>query len=267
MLIQARAMYYGPGPGFGYVLQEGAIEPESDSIRIPGPLLVLRQGEPVAITLVNRLPTHTAVHWHGMELDSYYDGVAGWSGAADHTAPMIAPQDSFIARFTPPRAGTFIYHAHITDHVQLARGLYGAMLVMPPNQPYVPESDHVVIVGFGRPNGKASMLVNGSESPLPLPRIRTGTQRLRLINIAPENNAVITLSAASEPISWRAIAKDGFQFPAARRRVQPARVHIFPGETYDFEFESSADVVVVRLKNPTAPASVDDLSLQLRVRR
>ena len=50
-------------------------------VSIPGPTLVLQRGEPVEITLVNRLPEATAIHWHGMELDSYYDGVHGWSGA------------------------------------------------------------------------------------------------------------------------------------------------------------------------------------------
>jgi manganese oxidase len=40
-----------------------------------GPTLVLRRGEPVAITLVNRLSEATSIHWHGMELESYYDGV------------------------------------------------------------------------------------------------------------------------------------------------------------------------------------------------
>lgn len=40
-------------------------------------MLTLRRGEPVEITLVNHLPEATAIHWHGMELDSYFDGVHG----------------------------------------------------------------------------------------------------------------------------------------------------------------------------------------------
>jgi FtsP/CotA-like multicopper oxidase with cupredoxin domain len=266
LLIQTRPRYYGPGPGFGYVLQDGAAEPAPDSINVPGPQLVLRRDEPVEITVVNRLTTHTTVHWHGMELESFYDGIAGWSGTGSQLAPMLAPRDSFVVRFTPPRAGTFIYHAHVTDHVQLARGLYGALVVVDPDRPLVPGTDHVAIVGLGRPNGRPGLLLNGSVTPAPLERRRHGTQRVRLINISPENNVIFTLSANSMPMRWRAIAKDGFDLPAAQRRLLPARVQIFPGETYDFEFESAADVVHLRMKNPATGPGVDELTLPLNAR-
>jgi FtsP/CotA-like multicopper oxidase with cupredoxin domain len=50
------------------------------AVPVPGPTLALTRGEPVEITLVNRLPEGTAIHWHGMELESYYD--ASTAGAA-----------------------------------------------------------------------------------------------------------------------------------------------------------------------------------------
>jgi FtsP/CotA-like multicopper oxidase with cupredoxin domain len=53
---------------------------------VPGTPLVLVRGETAAITVINRLPEATTVHWHGMELESVYDGVAGWSRTGDHTA-------------------------------------------------------------------------------------------------------------------------------------------------------------------------------------
>ena len=267
LLVQARPAYYGQRPGYGYTIQEGAIEPAGDSLLIPGPKLVLIRDQPVQITVVNRLPVHTAVHWHGIELESFYDGVAGWSGMGERVAPMIAPRDSFIVRFTPPRAGTFIYHAHMSDAVQLSRGLYGALLVVPPDQPLAADADHVMIVGFGRPGGTPSLLLNGSDKPAAMFRKAGGKQRIRLINITPENNVVVTLSADAAPIRWTSIAKDGFDLPRAQRRSQLARVHLFPGETYDFEFESSAELLDVRIHNPSASANVADISLQLRVRR
>ncbi|HET9276408.1 MAG TPA: multicopper oxidase domain-containing protein, partial [Gemmatimonadales bacterium] len=73
--------------------------------------LVLTRAEPVEITVVNRLGEPTAVHWHGIELESYFDGVPGFSGSGARLSPLIAPADSFVARFTPPRAGTFMYHS------------------------------------------------------------------------------------------------------------------------------------------------------------
>jgi FtsP/CotA-like multicopper oxidase with cupredoxin domain len=63
---------------------------------------VLKRGEPVEITLVNNLPEATAIHWHGMELDSYYDGVHGFGGMGLRVTPLVEPGDSFVVRFTPP---------------------------------------------------------------------------------------------------------------------------------------------------------------------
>src|SRR5687768_3239283 len=109
--------------------------------------LVLRRGEPVEITLVNHLAEATSMHWHGLELDSYYDGVHGWSGAGTRVAPMIPPGGSFVVRITPPRAGTFIYHTHLHDYRQLTSGLYGPLVVVEPGETFDTASDHVVVLG------------------------------------------------------------------------------------------------------------------------
>ena len=69
-----------------------------------------------------------------MELESYYDGVHGWSGIGPRQTPMIEAGGRFVVRFTPPRAGTFIYHTHLHDHRQLSSGLYGAMIVTEPGE-------------------------------------------------------------------------------------------------------------------------------------
>ncbi|MGI8498113.1 MAG: multicopper oxidase domain-containing protein, partial [Gemmatimonadaceae bacterium] len=113
LFVQERPGFYYDQPGFGYTIARGDRAPAPDSVIIPGPPLVLTKGVPAEITVVNHLKHPTAVHWHGIELESFYDGVAGWSGAGSRVAPMIAPRDSFIVRFTPPRAGTFIYHTHL----------------------------------------------------------------------------------------------------------------------------------------------------------
>ena len=64
-------------PSYRYRLEERGT---SQDTGLPGPTIVLRKSEPVSITVVNRLPEATAVHWHGIELDSYMDGVAGFQG-------------------------------------------------------------------------------------------------------------------------------------------------------------------------------------------
>ena len=56
---------------------------------------------------------------------------------------MIEAGGRFVVRFTPPRAGTFIYHTHLHDHRQLSSGLYGAMIVIEPGETFDPATDHV----------------------------------------------------------------------------------------------------------------------------
>ncbi|CDX19925.1 Multicopper oxidase, type 3 [Mesorhizobium sp. ORS 3324] len=90
---------------------------------VPGPVLRLRQGQPVRITVENSLAEDTTVHWHGIRLPNAMDGVPGL------TQPPIAPGASFTYEFTPPDAGTFWYHPHADSLVQLGRGLAGALIV------------------------------------------------------------------------------------------------------------------------------------------
>jgi FtsP/CotA-like multicopper oxidase with cupredoxin domain len=88
----------------------GKVNPETevwsyDGV-FPGPLLRVRQGEPVRIVVENRLDEDTTVHWHGIRLPNAMDGVPGL------TQPPIRPGESFVYEFTPPDAGTFWYHPH-----------------------------------------------------------------------------------------------------------------------------------------------------------
>ena len=135
LLMQVEPNRFAGAPAYGFVLaDQSAPTPSSTRVPVPGPTLVLERGQPVEITLFNKLPEATAIHWHGMELESYYDGVHGWSGAGTRVTPMIEPGGRFVVRFTPPRAGTFMYHTHLHDKVQLTSGLYGAMLVVEPGR-------------------------------------------------------------------------------------------------------------------------------------
>jgi len=90
---------------------------------MPGPVLRLRQGQRVRITVENGLDEDTTVHWHGIRLPNAMDGVPGL------TQPPIAPGASFAYEFTPPDAGTFWYHPHADSLVQIGRGLAGALIV------------------------------------------------------------------------------------------------------------------------------------------
>ncbi|MGQ0704440.1 MAG: multicopper oxidase domain-containing protein [Gemmatimonadales bacterium] len=233
---------FGDSSAYSFVLQEGSRKPAPDSMRVPGSTIVLTRGEPVAITVLNRARVPASVHWHGIELESYFDGVGGWSGGigGGHpqagVAPSIAPGDSFIVRMTPDRAGTFIYHTHHNEIQQLGAGLYGALLVVAPGQKPDPATDRVLLMGTSGLGATSPASLNGETSPRPI-ELRVGvTYRLRFIDIAPSEFKAVRLLADTGLASWRAIGKDGAELPSHQATVRPARVAMGAGETWDFEY-------------------------------
>ncbi|MBI3647104.1 MAG: multicopper oxidase domain-containing protein [Acidobacteriales bacterium] len=228
--------FFGKEPGMAFAIAKApglALEP-----KIPGPPLLLTQGEPTAIRVVNRLREPLTVHWHGIELESYFDGVPGLSGSGRRLLRPIAPGKSFVVRFTAPRAGTFIYHTHIDDVKQLSSGLYGPLIVLPPGESFDPEFDRVLVLSKAGPGARAKPIwLNGSQSP-DLGGLKAGqTYRIRIINILPGNPPIdVALKAAGTPVEWRPRAKDGADLPKGQRAVCPAQVTVSVGETYDFEF-------------------------------
>jgi FtsP/CotA-like multicopper oxidase with cupredoxin domain len=245
LVMQKAAGQHGDVAAAGFILSEGSASPSAANAESPGPPIVLRRDEPVEITLVNRLTEATAIHWHGLELDSYYDGVHGWSGAGRRVTPMIEPGASFVVRLTPPRAGTFIYHTHLHDFRQLSSGLYGPLVVTNPGETFDPALDHVIVLGrrglstevasvLGDPE---SVVMNGQREPRFV--WAAGTKhRVRLVNITADDIYQVTLQTNDGPVRWTPIAKDGAPLPPAESVEGAARQTIAVGETYDFEYQA-----------------------------
>ena len=234
-------------PGLGYRLFPAGTDETTAPFTAPGPLLVLTRGEAVAIAIENHLATATTVHWHGIELESYYDGVPGWGNLGRQITPAIQPGETFVARFTPPRAGTFIYHTHLNDYQQLSTGLYGPIVVVEPGRPFDPVTDRVFVLSRGGPDDDNDpLLVNGSATP-PAQEWRQGvTYRLRFIGITPAPDVEVSMLRGDTTLEWHPVAKDGAAF-AARHAPVPASQEVSPGETYDFEFTpAEAGVLTLR---------------------
>jgi len=106
--------------------------------RLPGREIRLRQGRRTRIRVVNDLDEPTTVHWHGIRLENGADGVPGM------TQKPIAPGESFDYVFTPPDAGTFMYHSHVG--MQLDRGLYGALIVEPTREELAYDREAVLLL-------------------------------------------------------------------------------------------------------------------------
>jgi len=93
----------------------------------PGPTIEVVEGDRVRIFVTNRLPEQTSIHWHGQRLPNGMDGVTGL------TQPAIQPGKTFVYEFVARRAGTFMYHPHADEMVQMAMGMMGFWVTHPKN--------------------------------------------------------------------------------------------------------------------------------------
>lgn len=237
-----RANVYGSQPGMSYVV-DGTPEAADTAARpVPGPMLLLERGKRVAVTVVNQSEEPASVHWHGIELESYPDGVPGWSGSGKSILPSIAPGDSLTVRWTPPRAGSFMYHSHFNEAMQMGSGLYGPIIVLEPGERFDPETDKVLFFGAAGTGTNPvfgpypSFVMNGKTRPEAM-NLRAGTRyRLRLFNLAGDEPLQVSLNAGDTLISWRPVAKDGYPLPPSQSAPRAAVLVFEPGEIYDFEY-------------------------------
>ncbi len=180
---------------------------------VPGPAIVARAGDVLVAHLVNHLPEPTVIHWHGVRLPSGMDGT-------DVVQTPVQPGESFEYRFVLPDAGTFWYHSHSNETVQIERGLYGALVVHGPDEP-VFDVERVLVLDdvkldrkgriadtalFDRHSGREGSvtLINGKNEPEI--QIAAGQiERWRVINAS--SARYVRLSLGGRP--FRVIGADG----------------------------------------------------------
>jgi manganese oxidase len=274
-LVAARdAGYPDSLPSMRFVLDQPATGVRTSARPGFSPTIELTRGEPVSIQVINGLDEPVSVHWHGIELESYFDGVPGFSGAGRQVTPLIAPRDSFDARFTPPRSGTFIYHSHVDEVRHHRAGLAGALIVRDRAAPRTAD-EHVFFIKSARgSNASFPMEINGQVDPDTVV-LRVGRMyRLRFIGLSVTSpNAGVYLTARPDSslanlrdtmlVRWRPLAKDGADLPERERTLRPAQQVVSIGETYDFEFEPLARG---ELRIEVRPASAGRLFVRVPVR-
>nr|WP_294887448.1 copper oxidase [uncultured Limnobacter sp.] len=102
----------------------------------PGPTIEVVEGDRVRIFVTNKLPEHTSIHWHGQRLPNGMDGVTGLN------QPGIPAGKTFVYEFEARRPGTFMYHPHADEMVQMAMGMMGFWVTHPKNKnPLINEVD------------------------------------------------------------------------------------------------------------------------------
>ncbi|MFN3630557.1 MAG: multicopper oxidase family protein [Casimicrobiaceae bacterium] len=102
----------------------------------PGPTIEVVEGDRVRLFVTNRLGELTSIHWHGQRLPCGMDGVTGL------TQPGIPPGKTFVYEFVARRPGTFMYHPHADEMVQMAMGMMGFWVTHPKSpHPLISEVD------------------------------------------------------------------------------------------------------------------------------
>ncbi len=105
---------------------------------IPGAPIRVSVGDQLKVTLANRLPVETSVHWHGIPVRNNSDGVPHL------TQDPIGAGTDYTYRFTATRPGTYWFHPH--TGTQLDRGLYAPLIVEDPHEPLVYDHEWMVVL-------------------------------------------------------------------------------------------------------------------------
>ncbi len=221
--------------GFSF---EAGLPPDSVHGARPGPPLILKQYQTTFVTVKNQMSIPTGIHWHGLELDSWADGVPGWSSSDGRVSPVIRPGGEFTYKLSLMRPGTFVYHSHLNDVDQLSGGLYGALLVFGVDDNYDPATDHIAIVGWKSTDPKSAEDVdlNGWAEPPVQQAVVDETHRIRLINIAPAGRVSLQMLKGEKPVLLTAVAKDGADLPKHQRVGVETSPRLGVGETADYTF-------------------------------
>lgn len=176
--------------------------------QVPGPVIEARVGDVLEVRLKNSLSEPTMIHWHGLRIPAAMDGT-------EMVQRGVAPGETFTYRFRLPDAGTFWYHPHMNETVQLERGLYGALVVRDDDEPVLDVERVFVLddVKLGRDgliappggwlenhNGRegSTRLVNGRREP-ELAMAAGQTERWRIVNAS--SARYVRLSIGDRPFT------------------------------------------------------------------
>ena len=90
---------------------------------IPGPTLTFTEGEYAVIYVKNEMKEETSMHWHGLLVPNFYDGVPYLS------SPPIKPGTTLKYEFPIKQSGTYWYHSHTM--LQEQSGVFGSIVINP----------------------------------------------------------------------------------------------------------------------------------------
>lgn len=210
---------------------------------VPGPMIRVREGDPVRVVVRNELDEPTTIHWHGMEVPNSMDGVPGM------TQEPILPGETFTYEFVAKPAGTYMYHSHYEGDIQVSTGLYAPFIIDPKEIETNPPDVDVILmlsewlVRDGLTYAAMPMSemepnyfsINGKSFPSTQTiNVKTGQRvRLRFIGIG---QFIHPMHLHGVP--FKIVATDGHPVPELAQLTKDT-LSIAPGERYDVEFTAT----------------------------
>lgn len=211
--------------------------------RTPGPTIEAVEGDKVRMLVTNKLPESTAIHWHGIFLPNGMDGVSGLN------QKPIRPGETFLYEFVLKQNGTFMYHSHADEMIQMGLGTMGMFIIHPrtPESPKI-DKDFVIMLsewyvepGTERPNPNVMTDFNvftfnskafpGTDSLM----VKKGDRvRIRFGNVAQESHPIHL-----HGYNFKVVETDGGKIPLSAQWPETT-VSVFPGQTRTIEFVADA---------------------------
>jgi FtsP/CotA-like multicopper oxidase with cupredoxin domain len=220
--------------------------------QVPGPTLRAHQGDLIEVTLVNKLADRgVTVHWHGVDVPNASDGVAGV------TQDAVPPGGRFLYRFRAGQVGSFWYHSHQATSEEVARGLFGPLVILPAGAPDTGAGLDLPVMAHEWLATRGKAVAFGTWDTLRRKAVRPGTRvRLRLVNTSDNttwgaaDKQPRTLTLAGTPFKVAAIDGTAVNRPSELRDM---RIPMGIGGRYDVTFTMPDHPVrLTDLGNPTA---------------
>lgn len=206
----------------------------------PGPTIEAVEGDAVRILVTNHLNEPTTVHWHGIILPNGMDGVGGL------TQRTIPPGETFIYEFTLKQSGTFMYHPHSDEIVQIALGMMGFFIIHPKNKEVEPIIDRDFAIFLHE-----WQIPIGAKTPFPFEMVNFNLFTFNSIlypkieSLVARKGDRVRIRLANMMMSSHPIHLHGHEFTVTRRGAKrlpesaqytEVTVTVAPGETRDIEF-------------------------------
>jgi FtsP/CotA-like multicopper oxidase with cupredoxin domain len=185
----------------------------------PGPTIRVDQGDRVRAVFKNNLDETTGVHFHGVDFDNFFE-----DGVPFVTQKPITPGESYTYEFTAQNPGSLMYHSHHNATDEVGRGLLGAFVVEPKQNPVQADREYVWISN----DALGGFTINGHAFPATVPVLAAigETVLIRFMN-----EGVMMHPWHSHGYAMRIVARDGRPLGSAAYECNTLGVN--PGERYD----------------------------------